>query len=129
MPRFHFILRACGTIHHDKDGTECADLAAARAHAADVARELMRNAETGTRLWSMRVEDASGQAVFELLFADIPALADVLAPEVRHLRHLTCRRQAELIETMCAVRATIAESRMLRARMTQKPQLAFARAG
>ncbi len=129
MSRFYFSLRACGNIHRDTEGAELADVAQARVYATEVARELMRNAGHGTRHWSMCVEDVTGQALFDLFFSDLSEACELLPSEIQHLRRLTCRRHAALVDTMSAVRATLAESRMLRARITHKPQLAFTRGG
>lgn len=129
MPRFHFHLRACGALHRDLAGTDCLDLTQARAHAVAVAQELMDRSEQGYRHWSMRVEDANGEPVFDLFLADVAARRELLPVDMHELIALTCRRHAELIDVLCAVRATIAESRMLRARSTRKPQLVFGRTG
>jgi hypothetical protein len=87
MPRFHFHLRARGTIHRDLDGTELPDLAAAHDHAAAVAEELMRHSSGGTRHWSMCVEDQSGKLQFDLFFADVD-------PRVKPIRLVLCPEQA-----------------------------------
>jgi hypothetical protein len=77
MPRYHFHLRDKDTIT-DSEGTDLADLAEARSHAAVVARELTYNS-TGmlNRSWSewtLSVEDDSGNELFSLALAD-PAAA------------------------------------------------------
>lgn len=126
MPRFHFHLRALGTINRDIEGTELPDLAAARTHAAVVTGELMRDSGAGTRHWSMWVENESGEAEFDLFFADVdPSLADY-SPQMRMLVSETCRRLGALTDAMCAARATQVESRMLLARARGKPQLVLA---
>jgi hypothetical protein len=135
MPRFHFHLRARGTIHRDIDGTELPDLAAAHAHAATVAEELMRHGPAGTRHWSLHVEDEGEAFVedegeetpFDLFFADIdPSLASY-PPQMRSLASQTCRRMSALTDALCAADATRVETRMLMARATGKPQLVYAR--
>lgn len=127
MPRFHFHLRAYGTLYRDLEGTDCFDLTEARAHAVAVAQELMRRREHSTRHWSMRVEDAVGEYAFDLFFADMVNRPELLLPGVHEQMAMTCRRYAELVDVLCAVRATVAESRILRARATRKPQLVFSR--
>ena len=127
MPRFHFHLRSDATIHRDLDGTECADIAAARAHALAVAEELMRNFESKTRLWSMHVEDETGEASFDLFFAEVDASLAFHAPETRALVTEICRRQGALIDALCALRATVTEARILIARARRKPCLVYAR--
>jgi len=127
MPRFHFHLRAHGTIHRDFDGAELTDLAAARAHAAAVADELMHHSGSGTRHWSMRVEDENGKLQFDLFFADVdPSLASYPA-QARLLASQTCRRLGTLTDALDAARATRREARVLLARARSKPQLVYAR--
>jgi hypothetical protein len=127
MPRFHFHLRARGAIHRDPDGTELPDVAAARAHAAAVAEDLMLHSGGGTRHWSMCVEDDGGEPQFDLFFADVdPSLAEY-SPQMRALVAETCRRLGALTDALCAARAIRMETRMLLARSRRKPQLVYAR--
>jgi hypothetical protein len=123
MPRFHFHLRCDATIHRDPDGTDCADVAAAREHALAVAEELMRNYEHMARLWSMRVEDDSGKMSFDLFFAEFDTSLVLHPPEKRALMTETCRRHAATIDALCAIRATLSEARLAIAGLTPKPHL------
>ena len=123
MPRFYFHLRANGTIHRDLDGVECADVVAARSHAAAVAAELMRQAGRSTWHWSMRVEGRRGWS-FDLFFADVEPGS--LRPEVRAVVARTCRRHGALVDVICAVQATWAESGVLLARARGRPCLVHA---
>jgi hypothetical protein len=127
MQRFHFHLRARGTIHRDPDGTDLADLAAARAHGSAVAEELMCHSGGGTRHWSMRVEDEAGQWQFDLFFADVDPTLASYSPQMRMQVSETCRRLGALTDVLCAARATQIESRMLLARAQRKPYLVYAR--
>ena len=128
MPRYQFHLRARGAIHRDPDGTDLPDLAAARAHAAAVAEELMRHAPGGgTRHWSICVEDETGARQLDLFFADVDPSLAAYAPEMRMLVAQTCRRLGALTDTLCAARTTLVETRMLLARSRRKPQLVYAR--
>lgn len=127
MPQFHFHLRARGTIHRDLDGVDLPDVAEARRHAHAVADELMRHSDGGTRNWSMCIEDENGEQVFDLFFADVDQRMDLYSPEMRMLAALTCWRHGALIDALCAVRATLIESRMLMARAKGKPVLVHAR--
>src|SRR5262249_50907285 len=129
VPRYHFNLRACRTIHWDTDGIECADVEDARAHALTIAQELMRNTDDDTRHWSIRVEDGNGETPFDVFFADVASGRELRPPALQELVALPCRRHAALIDALCAVRATLAECRIVRARATRKPQLVFSRAG
>jgi len=127
MPRFHFHLRARGSLHCDRDGSELPDLQAARAYARAVAEELMRHSGHATRHWSMLVEDETGQPLFDVFFADIdPSLASH-SPQYRLLVAQTCRRLSALTDALCAARATRTESRTLLARARGKPQLVYVR--
>jgi len=127
MPRFHFHLRAQGMIHHDADGTDLPDTAAARAHATAVAGELMRQSNVRTRHWSLCVEDGSGQPQFDLFFADVDPSLAAFSPQMRSLVSETCRRLGALTDVLCAARVTRMEARMLLARARGKPQLVFSR--
>ncbi len=127
MRRFHFHLRARGTIHRDRDGTGLPDVAAARAHAAAVAEELMRHSAAGTRHWSLCVEDGGGQRQFDLFFADVDPRLAAYSPQLRMLVGDTCRRLGALTDVLCDARATRTEARMLLARARGKPQLVYAR--
>ncbi len=127
MPLFHFNLRARGRVHHDSDGTDLPDLAAARDHAGEVARDLLRYCEDETRRWSLCVENEKGERQFDLFFADVdPSLASY-SPQLRLLVRETCRRFGALTDALCAARAARTESRMLFARSRGKPQLVYAR--
>ena len=74
MPTYYFHLRNSDTIA-DTDGTELDDDAAARAHAVDVARELMFNSEgmldTDWSRWSMAVQNENGEELFSIPFTEV----------------------------------------------------------
>jgi len=140
MSRFHFHLRARGTIHLDEEGIELPDRAAARAHAAAVAEELMRNAPAGTRHWSLAVEARSGHGAdadeeenvgrwFEVFFADVDPRLAAYSPEMQLLVRQTSRRLGALTDVLAAAQAALLESRVLLARARGRPQLACARRG
>ena len=76
MPMYYFHLEDQDTVT-DVDGTELADLASARAHAAAVARELTVNStgmlgHTWDR-WNMSVRDDQGVYLFSLAMSDYKA--------------------------------------------------------
>jgi len=127
MPRFYFHLRARGRIHHDPEGTALPDVAAAQAHAAAVAEELMRHAGGSERHWSICVEDENGKRQFDLFFADADPSLAAYSPQMRLLVTQTCRRLGALTDVLQAARETRLETRILLARARAKPQLAFAR--
>jgi uncharacterized protein DUF6894 len=123
MPDFHFHLRADGTLFRDPDGTQLPDLAAARLHGARVAEELMLNSDAAKRHWSLCVEDDVGERQLDVFFVDVdPSLAE-FPPPIKMLASQTCRRFGALIDTMCDIRATMIESRILLARARGKPRL------
>jgi hypothetical protein len=127
MPRFHFHLRADRTLHHDVDGADFSDVAAAHAHACTVAQELMAHSDVRTRHWSMRIEDAQGERQFDLFFAEVDARLGVCSPQMRMLAIETCRRIGDLIDTFSVARASQTQARILLARARGKPQLVYAR--
>jgi hypothetical protein len=129
MPRFYFHLRAESTIRRDLTGADCRDLAAADTLAREIAAELMRNSDRKTSLWSLCVEDEHGQVLFDVYFADLAIGFDGLSKERQELAAENCRRVTALIDAMCAVRRTVAESRILLARARGKPQLVYDRRG
>ena len=127
MPRFHFHLRARGTIYPDPDGTELPSMAAVREHAFSVAQELMRHSGGRMRHWSIRVENEQGAHALDMFFAEAdPSLASY-SPQMRMLVIETCRRLSALTDTLCAARASQVEARILIARARGKPQLVYAR--
>jgi hypothetical protein len=74
MPMYYFHLRDQDTIT-DTDGTELADVEAARGHAAAVARELTSKT-SGIQgepwsAWSMVVHDGDGLELFSFGMSDV----------------------------------------------------------
>jgi hypothetical protein len=80
MPHYFFDLNNGRKIIPDLDGTELPHDDAARAHAAQVARELARNREQETRSWRLAVRDAEETLRFELLFASADETISRLPP-------------------------------------------------
>ena len=74
MPMYYFHLRDQETVQ-DVDGTELADIDAARAHADAVAQELKfetdRFLDEEWSKWSMRVHDEEGLELFSFPMADV----------------------------------------------------------
>jgi hypothetical protein len=127
MPHFHFHLRAHGAIHRDRQGTQLPNAAAAHTHAAAVAEELMLHSSHRSRQWSLRVENETGEAQFDLYFADVDPSLVPYSAQVRMTLSETCRRLGALTDSFCVVRQTLVESRMLMARAQGRPQLVYAR--
>jgi len=80
MPHYFFDLNNGRKIIPDLDGTELPDDDSARAHAAQVVRELARNREQETRSWRLAVRDAEETLRFELLFASADETISRLPP-------------------------------------------------
>ena len=76
MPMYYFHLFDDATLRDDR-GTDLIDLAAARGHAAGVARELtFKSADFMGQDWShwaMRVHDHEGTELFSLAMSDFQA--------------------------------------------------------
>jgi hypothetical protein len=126
MPHYHFALCDGGLMFDDPDGTTLADIAAARAHAQDVAREVMRHCEPKTRHCKLEVRDAAGAAdevLFEVAFAAVDPTLDNLDPTLRG-------RIEQISATIRAAKETVFESRMMvlrcravEARLARRPYL------
>jgi hypothetical protein len=124
MDTFYFHLRAGTKLIRDEDGTTCRSLAEARNHACKVASELMTNAQSKTRHWSLGICDGDDQFLFEVFFADVDETLACFTPEMRQLVRQTCRRHSAWIAVAEAARATIRESRALLARSDGRLYLA-----
>ncbi len=85
MLRYFFNLNDGRKIIPDLEGTELPDDDSARAHAAQVVRELARNREEETRSWRLAVCDAQGTLRFELLFASMDEAISRLPPVIRFM--------------------------------------------
>src|SRR5262245_54931305 len=124
MPRYHFNLRDGAAGVTDPEGTILGDEPSARAHALDVARELMHQAETKRRHWYLEVCDQRGQRLFDVPFSLADRTIDHLGPETRRRVERLCIATRQLAETIFEARTTVLKSRALRARLNGKPYLA-----
>ncbi|SRR6266478_5211964 len=106
MPRYFFNLNDGRKIIPDLEGTELPDDDSARAHAAQVARELTRNREQETRSWRLAVCDAQGTLRFELLFASMDEVISRLPPVIRFMFEDADSSTASLNKAMEQVRTT-----------------------
>ena len=107
MPRYFFNLNDGRKIIPDLEGTELPDDDSARAHAAQVARELARNREEETRSWRLAVCDAQGTLRFELLFASMDEAISRLPPVIRFMFEDADDSTASLNKAMEQVRTTL----------------------
>jgi hypothetical protein len=108
MPLYYFVLKAGQDRFPDPEGEELADEQAARAHAIEVARELMRNRE-GLGCWRLEVCDDYLNPCFEILFAEIDATIEHLLPPYRNTVEQAARSLALLHDAILQVRATMAD--------------------
>jgi hypothetical protein len=123
MPLFRFNVRG-GQHFNDRDGTDLADLAHARAHAGRTACELMRHCERRVRDWRLEVRDEAGALVHELLFAALDPTLDHLQPPHRANVEQLSRSVAATKDAIRSCQMTVRQSRAILARITRKPYLA-----
>lgn len=107
MPRYFFNLNDGRKVVPDLEGTELPDDDSARAHAAQVARELARNREQETRSWRLAVCDGQGTLRFELLFASMDEAISRLPPALRFMFEDAGSSTASLHKAMEQVRMTL----------------------
>ena len=124
MPRYHFHLRDGAGGVTDTEGTDLPGRAAARAYAAQVARELMGRAEVKKRHWRLDVSDDTGKVLFEVPFAAVDSTIDHLCPTTRRLVERLCRNKRELAEAVFEARLAVLKSKAIHARSNGKPYLA-----
>src|SRR5258705_6647022 len=97
------------TMAEDSCATDLPDLAGAGGHAAQIARELMRNNEPTARCWQLDVRDEHGALVFELPFTAVDRSVEGLSPNTLLLiEDLTRKRQA-LAEAISTARWIVLE--------------------
>src|SRR3974377_257754 len=108
MPRYFFNLKTHDKIIRDTEGTELPDENSARAHAHDVACELVANRKMKeTRLWRLSVRNEQDSSHFELLLALVcPAMSD-LSPDMRQSVEDVCRKTAALNDAIKQVRISL----------------------
>jgi hypothetical protein len=107
MPVYYFNLCNGGAGLLDQDGAELPDLDAAKAYAAQIARELMNRDEHKKRPGRLDVVDADGERVFEVPFAAVDPSLDHLEPELRALVERLCESERQLAETIFTERLLV----------------------
>ena len=107
MLRYFFNLNDGRKIIPDLEGTELPDDDSARAHAAQVARELARNREQETSSWCLAVRDTQGTLRFELVFASTDEAISRLPPVLRFMFADAGGSTASLNEAIEQVRTTL----------------------
>jgi hypothetical protein len=124
MSLYHFNLRDGGAGILDAEGTELPDLSAAKIHAVQVARELLRPNAIKKRAWRLDVHDSEGKPVFEVPFAQVDPTLDHLEPGLRELIERLAESRRRLEETMFASETLALHIRACDARRMGKPYLA-----
>lgn len=108
----------------DADGTELPNDAAARDHAIQVARELMRNARAQVRNWRVQVQNSDREVRADLLFASVDDRLDVLSGELRQSVERMCGGVASLGDSIHTVRMSLHRVRATLARAEGAPYVA-----
>ncbi len=122
MQLYYFNLKDRDGIIHDPDGTELANETEARAHATEVARELMQSRERTTGTWRLQVCDAARQPCFELLFATLSSVG--FPGELRNSYLSVAGSFASLSDEIVDLRMTLRQIRGTMARAEGGPYLA-----
>jgi len=115
MPAFYFHLRDGHCEFRDDQGQELPDLAAARAYAVQVARELIRKGETEKRHYRLDVYDERG-LVAAVPFATVDPTLDHLSPDLRQVVERTCETRREFAETLSSLESLMLRLRQMRGR-------------
>src|SRR5579871_6809192 len=121
MPVYHFNLRDGRAGIPDVEGTELSDVAAARSHAVEVARELMKRKEVAKRPWRLDVCDDRGHLAFTIPFAAVDTTLDHLAPDLRRLVERVSESKRRLSETIFRSESLALGMRAAQARRIRKP--------
>lgn len=123
MGLYYFNLKAGERTTTDREGTDLPDERAARAHAAVIAREIMRNDSYRTLGWRLAVEDAARNPCFELLFAMVAERLDLVSAETRESIARRLNSIAHLDDDTHAVQRLLLELRAALARADRRPYL------
>jgi|RhiMetdeSRZDD1v2_1073273.scaffolds.fasta_scaffold1438488_1 hypothetical protein len=125
MPVFFFNLKHRGGVLYDPQGTDLADEHAARCHADQIVRELMRNREARTRFWRLQVCDARRAALFELSFAELDDTLAELRLQLRTSVRDVCAKSGVLTDMIGEVQQTLLQIRGTLSRADNSPWLAL----
>jgi hypothetical protein len=124
MAIYHFNLRDGRAGVRDVQGTELPSVDAAKAHAVEVARELMKNGEPMKRAWRLVVMDGDGTLIFELPFARVDPTLDHLPPDLRQLVEQLAESKHSLLETVFKSESLVLGVRAADAKRRGKPYVA-----
>jgi hypothetical protein len=124
VARYHFNVRDGFGGVADTEGTELPDIAAARAYAHAIVRELMFGDETKKRHHWLVVCDAAGQELFELSFLAVDQSLSHLNAESRRLIEQMCEKRLALTQAAYECRMNVLRVRANIARARARPYLA-----
>jgi hypothetical protein len=124
MARYFFDVSNGAGGAWDDSGTDLPDHRAAIAYRHEIAHELMRNNEQGSRQFCITAGDEARELLFSLLFVGPYETTSHLPPGSRMLLEVCYERRRKLPEAMCGARKTIRQSRAVVAPSRRKPYLA-----
>jgi hypothetical protein len=124
MALYYFDVNDGRRVLVDPEGTELPDEAAAREHATQVARELMRNAKPHVRFWRVQVRDSDREIRADLLFASVDDRFDSLSGELRQSVDQLHRGMVSLEDSIHTVRMSLHRVRATLARADRVPYMA-----
>jgi hypothetical protein len=116
MALYYFNVNDGRRVLLDTEGTDLPDDAAAREHAIQVARELMRNARPQVRNWRVRVQNSDREVRADLLFASVDDRLDILSGELRQSVERVHGGVASLEDSIQTVRMSLHRVRATLAR-------------
>jgi hypothetical protein len=120
---YYFNVRTGASDMLDPEGTELPDLTAARVHAVEVARELLKSDEVKKRPWRLDVCDRRGAPMVQVLFSTVDSSLDHLESGTRELIERLSESRRRLAETMFKSQSLLQQSRKARAEIARKPYL------
>jgi hypothetical protein len=106
----------------DPEGTDLPSLTAAREHATNVIRELLKFDEARKRTWRLDVCDKLGATLFEVPFSTVDPTLDHLQAPTRDLVERLCESRRRLAETMFRSQALL-QSHPTKNNVTRRPYL------
>lgn len=124
MATYHFWMKTGARLVRDPIGVEFPDDEAAEADARAIIRDLMRNRESRTRHWRIRVRRESGEPCFDILFASVDQMLDGLDETFRRSVEGFCGNMADLADSIRTLRYTLLQVNATMARADAKLHLA-----
>ena len=124
MALYYFNVNDGRRVLLDTEGTDLPDDAAAREHAIQVARELMRNARPQVRNWRVRVQNSDREELADLLFASVDDRLDVLSGELRQSVERVYVGVSSLTDSIRTIRMSLHRVRATLARAERAPYVA-----